>query len=40
MNKSVYIIAANAHSGKLVVAVGVLQMIMRNTGVLPPYHRK
>ena len=31
MNKSVYIIAANAHSGKSVVSLGVLQMIMRNT---------
>lgn len=31
MNKSVYIIAANAHSGKSVVTLGVLQMIMRNT---------
>ncbi len=31
MNKSVYIIATNAHSGKSVVSLGVLQMIMRNT---------
>ncbi|WP_448826301.1 phosphate acetyltransferase [Capnocytophaga bilenii] len=31
MNKSVYIIPVNAHSGKSVVSLGVLQMIMRNT---------
>ncbi|WP_314276345.1 phosphate acetyltransferase [Capnocytophaga sputigena] len=31
MNKSVYVIAANTHSGKSVVSLGVLQMIMRNT---------
>ena len=31
MNKSVYVIAANNHSGKSVVSLGVLQMIMRNT---------
>ena len=31
MNKSVYIIATNAPSGKSVVSLGVLQMIMRNT---------
>ena len=31
MNNSVYIIATNAHSGKSVVSLGVLQMIMRNT---------
>ena len=31
MNKSVYIIPVNTHSGKSVVSLGVLQMIMRNT---------
>ena len=31
MNKSVYVIAANTHSGKSVVSLGVLQMIMCNT---------
>ena len=31
MNKSVYIIPVNAHCGKSVVSLGVLQMIMRNT---------
>ena len=31
MNKSVYIIPVNTHSGKSVVSLGVLQMILRNT---------
>lgn len=31
MNKSVYIIPVNTHSGKSVVSLGILQMIMRNT---------
>ena len=37
MNKSVYIIPVNTHSGKSVVSLGVLQMIMRNTSKVGYY---
>ena len=31
MNKSVYVITSDTYSGKSIVSLGVMQMIMRNT---------